>query len=292
MYGGHENKGSRANGRSVRDDRNRQRMGRRNTGQGRRFTGANTQSHESNTMGGQKTTSTNDYGFFRNRRGKGCKTFRRGDRSVIRASRRASTGSARISLARLTRQRGVCNAGTYSQYDARRAGGIGQQEGKAYRDEMFDYNKQRGGQQVQIAGLTAPGLRKPRARKRQAAAFGSFFGGLLSAGELHLMAFCFGFPARPDAVGLRPRNVAGAIAALSGAAYAKLRRAEFVALYGDAVVVALFAPGFVAVALWLGRPVVRIGRGLGILGAAFQSTFSPGYCCAAGTNHDGRIWLV
>ena len=35
-----------------------------------------------------------------------------------------------------------------------------------------------------------------------------------------------------------------------------------------------------------------LGAAFRILGAAFQSTFPPGYCCAAGTNHDGRIWLV
>ena len=108
-------------------------------------------------MGGQKTTSTNDYGFFQKPTWQGLQDFQAWRPERDPGIARASTGSARISLARLTRQRGVYATPELTA-NMMRAGleGIGQQEGQAYRDEMFDYNKQRGGQFGQIAGLTAP----------------------------------------------------------------------------------------------------------------------------------------
>ena len=60
--------------------------------------------------------------------------------------------------------------------------GIGQQEGQAYREDMFDYNKQRGGQLGQIAGLTAPEFAQTKSTQKTGGGFGSFLGGLLSAG--------------------------------------------------------------------------------------------------------------
>ena len=89
-------------------------------------------------MGGQKTTSTNDYGFFQKPTWQGLQDFQawRPERSALPALQPA----AGLPLARLTRQRERMQRQNSRRYDAMRAGleGISQQEGQAYRDEMFD----------------------------------------------------------------------------------------------------------------------------------------------------------
>ena len=134
-------------------------------------------------MGGQKTTSTNDYGFFQKPTWQGLQDFQ-----AWRPERDPGIAP------RFNRQRqdfiGSFNAptGAYATPELTanmmRAGleGIGQQEGQAYRDEMFDYNKQRGGQLGQIAVLTAPECAQTKRTQKTGGGLGGFLGGLLTTG--------------------------------------------------------------------------------------------------------------